>query len=249
MLNLGHLISLNCQLLAESCLHTAPSTELARKVGQDSYREFLTEVQRSPLLQREYVVFTNLQQQGIAPELLREYVEVNLRQLQGNSLGALRQAHERLGRFSPTGNPTPLNEAIQTLICEHLAPAGQQRVSAYYQALRLVTESLGQPVGHPEALPVSSEGESLPQLLSGAVGALAETLQPLTESERQLVLTLNSGDEEGKKALFETYRTRAGELLQGHEGTAAHTRQQQMRYNPATAHDDLLDLHEFIYEE
>lgn len=247
MLNFGHLIASAHQLLAEAYVQGKPTVLLE---GEAAYRGFLAEVNASPGLRREYLVYHNLQRQGLAPELAREYVEANLRQLDGLSAPLLREGHERMRRFARPGTQTPtlLESAIHVLVQETLAPAGTRRVHAYYDALRVVTESLSQPVPHTTETAGPEDAYTLPQVLNAAIGPLSENLGQLNESDRHVVFVLGGTDEAPKKALFEAYHRQAGALLAEHADADAQARLQAMYYQPETVNQEILDLHALLHE-
>jgi hypothetical protein len=245
MLNFGRLIEHTSRQLAGAYL----LVEQADVAGAESnYLDFHRHVAASPLLRAEYLAFHNLRRQGLDPTLVREYARDNAASLGGFSARQLADAHAGLASFMglKASPASALDESIQTLLSESLAPAGERRVHAYHAALNLVCESLA------SAAPVAAEpvegtgGFSLDQLLRGAAGPLQEQLARLDAGERALLRVVSGGDEVAQRALFEQYLAEANVLLEAYADSPAAQRLRGMRFSAATAGDDLLDLHALL---
>lgn len=241
MLNFGRLINHATRQFAGALL-------LTEKAGvsqaESQYMAFHQRVQGSTLLRAEYLAFHNLRRQGLDPGLVREYARDNAASLQGYSARQLAEAHAGLGQFMGLNVPaaTPLDEAIQTLLYESLAPASQRRVHARHEALNLICESLAsQPIAPSEPV-AETGGFSLEQLLRGAAVPLQEQLAQLDENERALLRVVSGTNEEAQRTLFEQYHAQAQVLLEAYADSPAANRLRGMRFTPATAGDDLLDL-------
>jgi hypothetical protein len=249
MLNFGSLLDFTSQQLA--CVYVQPQLVLEHSglsAAEQSYQGFLRAVHTRPVLLHESLLYQNLRQHELDPSLSAAYVQANLQQFAPYSLTQLQEAHQFISSFAPREGltPTELDLAIGTLLQEHLAPAGQQHVNRYFQALQHVINSLVSPGPEPLHETVVESPYTLAQLVDGASLVLQEQLAHLSPAEQELLFALSSPHEAARQRLFERYYAQAAELLREHAESDAARRLASMHYDQATVKQDLLDLHELL---
>ena len=218
-------------------------------------------VKKSPILQLEFKVYSNIESKVVENEVLaKEYIDKHIELFEVYTLEEIEAEHAKLSEFlteeikelpgSYELDKIDLYNAIDTLITESLKNSEDIDVDGLHEAFTLVFNH----VKSPKVLTEEVEAEPVNEdVLEIAVGKFNEKYASLDEGDRELLKTLIKADWRKKKALLETYKTETLEILESineHEDHIAKAIEKikEMVYNKKDIDDNIIGLHELKKE-
>jgi hypothetical protein len=219
--------------------------------------DFFTIVRNSPILQLEFKVFNNIENKHIENDLAAtRYIDNNIKLFEVWTLKEIEAEHQKLKAFlneevQVDDSRVDLYVAIGNLIKESLSNSEDVDVDSIHESF---TQVLNHVKTAKQTLTESVEPEVEEvdeNVIEIAVNKFNERYETLSEDDRNLFMKLVNASDKQKEDLLEEYKTEDLTLLESVNKEAvkdsigkAMQKIKEMKFNPKTADDDIIGLHE-----
>lgn len=228
--------------------------------------DFFDVVKKSPILQLEFKVFSNLESKHIEnDQIATRYIDNNIKLFEVYTIEEIDAEHKKLNAFlSEHVVPTiteadydlekiGLYNAIDTLITESLKISDDVDVDNIHESFTMVLNHIKSPkkelLENVDVEPINED------VIEIAVGKFNEKYASLDESDKNLLKTLIKSTSKEKQTLLENYKSETLATLekineadaQDHIAKAIQ-KIKEMVYNKKTVDDNIIGLHELKKE-
>jgi hypothetical protein len=222
--------------------------------------DFFDVVKKSPILQLEFKVFSNLENKHIENDLeATRYIDSNIKLFEVYTIAEIDAEREKLNEFAQSGSivaeleRASLYNAIDNLITESINDYDKIDVDVIHESFNFVLNHIKTPkkvlVESVDVKPINED------VLEIAIEKFNERYDTLNESDKNLLKRLIKSTDKEKETLLEEYKTDSLNLLEGIQKdkaeekiTKAILKIKEMKFNSKTVNDDIISLHEFKKE-
>lgn len=246
MLNFGTIKNKVSHMLGEAYLSAEP------KQAEDTYRQYMKTIKGSPILMLEYIVFKNLEKQGVASNSAHHFIDENVALFKRFKKSEIITEHQKLKQFSLAGtklNDTnrKLNESIQNLILENAQTERTPNINKIHDAVCVILESVTAPLTNNKI--AETPKYSLKSMLAAVKNKLAESYGQLDESDKMILSLLMEKDNKKQEKLFSDLKQKSLKFINESdidENTRkeANTQIKSLEYKAETLAENVFKLYE-----
>ena len=222
--------------------------------------DFFDVVKKSPILQLEFKVFSNLENKHIENDLAAtRYIDSNIKLFEVYTIDEIDAEREKLNEFIAGMSIVAeleravLYDAIDNLITESINDYDKIDVDRIHESFNFVLNHIKTPkkvlIENVDVKPINED------IVEIAVEKFNERYDTLNENDKNLLKKLIKSTDEEKKALLEEYKVESLNILEGIQKdkaedkiTKAILKIKEMKFNSKTVNDDIISLHEFKKE-
>lgn len=228
--------------------------------NNDIFSDYMKVIRKSPILQLEFKVYSDIEGKHIDNELLiKEYIDKHIELFETYTLEEIQAARTKLKPFlteniDVDNDKVKLYNAIDILITESLKVGNDVDADGAHEAFTLVFNHIKTP--RESFLTEDVEVEPMDeQVVEIAVNKFNEKYSNLAEDDAKLLKSLINADSKEKESLLETYKSETLSILEGINNDGDKSKMdkaiqkiKEMVYDGKTVDDNIISLHGFKKE-
>lgn len=197
MLNFGTIKNKVSHMIGEAYLSATPEK------AENVYREYMKTIKGSPVLMLEYIVFKNLEKQGVSTNSAHHFIDENVALFKRFKKSEVISEHLKLKQFAfikMNDTNRQLNESIQNLIIENTRTERIPNINKIHDAVSIILESITKK--SVDIKTSESSKYSLKSMMAAVKNKLAESYEELNESDKTILSLLLEKDVKKQEKLF-----------------------------------------------